>query len=152
MPPRVMLQDIIEAIDLPNRDWKSYPNRETGAIVTVMDDMAMGPDGEVDPGDIEESGEFWPLPTNVEIDEWSMMETFALQRPEPLSEELLEGISGRGAFRMFRTIVKRARIEDDWTASGRRRLRRSPSSGWTNTPSRMNPDLVAFKVPQVERP
>ncbi len=51
MPPRVMLQDIIEAIDLPNRDWKSYLNRETGAIVTVMDDMAMGPDGEVDPAD-----------------------------------------------------------------------------------------------------
>jgi hypothetical protein len=109
-----MLQDIIEAIDLPNRDWRSYLNRETGAIVTVMDDMAVGPDGEVYSADIEESGEFWPLPTNAEVDEWSMMETFALQRPEPLSEELLEGISGRGAFRMFRTIVKRAGVEDDW--------------------------------------
>jgi hypothetical protein len=109
-----MLQDIIEAIDLPDRDWTSYVNRETGAIVTVTDDMAMGPDGEIDPADIEESAEFLPLPTSAEIDEWSMMENFALQRPEPLSDELLDGISGRGAFRMFRTIVKRARIEDEW--------------------------------------
>ena len=114
MPQRVMLQDIIEAIDLPNRDWQSYLNRETGAIVTVMDDMAMGPDGEVDPADIEESDEFLPLPTSAEIDEWSMMEKFALERPQPLSDELIDGISGRGAFRMFRTIVKRARVEDEW--------------------------------------
>jgi hypothetical protein len=114
MATRVKLQDIIEALDRPNRDWKSYVNRGTGAIVTVMEDMAMGPDGELDPAVIGESDDFLPLPTSEEIDEWSMMEKFALQRSEPLSGELLDGLSGRGAFRMFRTIVKRAGIEDEW--------------------------------------
>jgi len=114
MPPRIKLQDITDAIDLPNRDWKSYVNRQTGAIVTVTEDMAMGPDGELDPADIEESDEFLPLPTSAEIEEWSMMEEFAQQRPEPLSDELLDDLNGRGAFRMFRTIAKRARLEDEW--------------------------------------
>ena len=114
MPPRIKLEDIIVAIDLPNRDWRSFMNRQTGVIVTIGDDMAMGPDGELDPEDIEESDDLLPLPTSAEIDEWSMMEEFAQQRPEPLSEELLDGISGRGAFRMFRIIVKRAGVEDEW--------------------------------------
>lgn len=26
MPLRVKLQEIVEAIDLPNRDWQSYPD------------------------------------------------------------------------------------------------------------------------------
>jgi hypothetical protein len=35
MPPRIKLPGIVIAIDLPNRDWKSYVNRQSGAIVTV---------------------------------------------------------------------------------------------------------------------
>jgi Uncharacterised protein family (UPF0158) len=114
MPLRVTLQDIVEAIDLPHRDWRSYVNRESGAIVTVTDDAVIGPDEEMDPADIEESDEYLPLPASYEIDEWSMMRQFAERRPPPQCDELLDALGGRGAFRMFRSVIKRVRIEDEW--------------------------------------
>jgi hypothetical protein len=43
-----------------------------------------------------------------------MMEKFAEQRPPSQDAELLDAISGRGAFRMFRATIKRLRIEDEW--------------------------------------
>ena len=115
MPLRVTLQQIVEAIDLPNRDWQSLINRETGAIVTVTEDMVIGPDGEeLNREDVEDSDGYLLLPTSFEIDEWSIMKKFADQRPDPLGSELLDALSGRGAFRMFRAVLKRARIEDEW--------------------------------------
>lgn len=115
MPPRVKLQDVVEAIDLPNRDWQSLLHRETGAIVTITEDMVIGPDGEeLDREDVEDSDDYLPLPTSFEINEWSIMKTFADERPGRLGSELLDALSGRGAFRMFRATLKRARIEDDW--------------------------------------
>ena len=38
MAARVRLRDVIEARDLPNQEWQSYLNRDTGEIVTVTDD------------------------------------------------------------------------------------------------------------------
>ena len=115
MPLRVKLQDVVEAIDLPNGDWQSYVNRQTGAIVTVSDDMVIGPDDqELNREDVEDSDEYLPLPTSFEIDEWSIMKKFADERPDPLGSEVLEALSGRGAFRMFRAALKRLRIEDEW--------------------------------------
>lgn len=115
MAPRVKLHEIVEAIDLPNRDWQSFVNRETGAIVTVTEDMVIGPDDEeMNREDVEDSDEYLPLPTSYEIDEWSIMKRFADERPDPVGSELLDALSGRGAFRMFRAALKRARMEDEW--------------------------------------
>jgi hypothetical protein len=114
MPLRVKLQQIVEAIDLPNRDWQSFVNRETGAIVTVTEDMVIGPEGdELNREDLD-SDEYLPLPGSSEIDEWSIMRAFADERPDPLRRDLLGALDGRGAFRMFRTVLKRARKEDEW--------------------------------------
>lgn len=45
----VSLQDVVEAMDLPNTDWQSYLNRDTGEIVTVTDeDRRLVEDGEDD--------------------------------------------------------------------------------------------------------
>ena len=38
MAARVKLRDVIDAMDLPNQDWQSYLNRDTGEIVTVTDE------------------------------------------------------------------------------------------------------------------
>ena len=55
--------------------------------------MAIGPDGdEIFSAEVQDSDEFMPLPTSFEIDEWSMMEEFAQQRPQPLRDELLNGL------------------------------------------------------------
>ena len=34
----VKLSDVVEAMDLPNQDWQSYLNPDTGEIVTVTDE------------------------------------------------------------------------------------------------------------------
>lgn len=114
MALRVRLRDVVDAIDVPNSEWRSYLNRETGAMVTVGEMMAMGPDGDLDPTDIEDAEEFLLLPTSFEIDEWSMMRQFAEDRPEREADQLLHAISGRGAFRMFRSTIKRLRVEQEW--------------------------------------
>jgi len=135
MPPIVKLQDVIEALDLQPRESQSYLHRESGAIVLVSDGMAIGPDGEMDPEDVEESDEFLPLPTAFEIDEWSMMRDFARERPASQADELLDTISGRGAFRMFRAALKRLRIEDQCIVSTRKDSRQLREDGWKDTES-----------------
>jgi hypothetical protein len=114
MPLRVKIQDIVEAIDLPNRDWRSYVNRETGEIVTVAEGTVIGPDGELDPEDIEQADGFLMLPTSEEIHEWGIMEEFARGRARPQADDLLEALDGRGAFRMFRSTIRRLGMEDEW--------------------------------------
>ena len=43
----VRLRDVIEALDLPNQDWRAYLNPDTGEIVTVTDeDRRLIEDGE----------------------------------------------------------------------------------------------------------
>ena len=77
--------------------------------------MVIGPDDEeMNREDVEDSDEYLPLPTSFEIDEWSIMKKFADGRPGGLGSELLDALSGRGAFRMFRAALTRARIEDEW--------------------------------------
>jgi hypothetical protein len=115
MPLRVKLHEIVEAIDLPNRYWQSLIHRETGAIVTLTEDMVIGPEGdELNREDIEDSDEYLALPSSLEIEEWSIMKKFADARPDPLGRDLLDALDGRGAFRMFRTVLQRAGKEDEW--------------------------------------
>jgi hypothetical protein len=56
MAARVKLRDVVEALDLPNQDWQSYLNPDTGEIVTVTDeDRDLVEDGE-DLDDLPHSG------------------------------------------------------------------------------------------------
>jgi hypothetical protein len=52
MEPRVKLREFIDAMDLPNQDWQSYLNRDTGEIVTVTDEDRALVDGETDLDDL----------------------------------------------------------------------------------------------------
>ena len=55
------------------------------------------------------------LPGRFEIDEWSIMDEFAqTQHSERVRQELLEAIHGAGAFRMFRSTIRRLGLEIDW--------------------------------------
>ena len=125
----VSIRDVVEAIDLPNNDWRSYLNVDTGEIVTVTDeDRRLVEEGE-DPNDLPEwqreilpkvraaleSDRFRELPGSFEIHEWSIMEEFAASlTSERLRGEVLEALQGRGAFRIFRSAVTRLGIEKDW--------------------------------------
>ena len=126
----VSLKDVVEAMDVPNDDWTSYVNPKTGEIVTVTDeDRQLVEDEDLDEASLPEwrreslpsvraaleSDDFLALPDKFEIHEWAIMERFANgQVREARRDELLEAIHGAGAFRSFRSAVRRLRIEEEW--------------------------------------
>jgi Uncharacterised protein family (UPF0158) len=55
------------------------------------------------------------LPNHFEVHEWSIMDEFAqAQHSEGVRQELLEAIHGAGAFRMFRSTIRRLGLEKSW--------------------------------------
>ena len=125
----VSLRDVVEAMDLPNNDWQSYLNPVTGEIVTVTDeDRRLVEDGEdldklpdwqretlTRVREVLESERFLALPGSFDVHEWSIMEQFAQSHSNARQrDEMLDPLHGRGAFRMFRSAIRRLGIEDDW--------------------------------------
>jgi hypothetical protein len=126
----VSLQDVVEAMDLPNDAWTSYLNPKTGEIVTVTEeDRRLVEDEDLDEQDLPDwqrerviqaraalgSGGFLALPNKFAIHEWAVMERFSRGQPNVARrEELLDAIHGRGAFRGFRSAIRRRDLEDEW--------------------------------------
>ena len=127
----VSLKDVVDAMELPNGEWASYLNRDTGEIVTVTDEDRRAVDENEDLDSLPdwqqenlpkvrealESDRFLELPTSFDIHEWSLMERFSRDRATAMErQELLDSIHGAGAFRSFRGAIRRLRIEDEWHA------------------------------------
>ena len=126
----VSLKEIVDAIDLPNDAWVSYLNPHTGEIVTVTDeDRQLAEDEDVDEERLPEwereslhiaravlaSGDCLALPSKFEIHEWAIMERFSNSLAhQDQRDELLDAIHGAGAFRSFRSTIRRLGIEDEW--------------------------------------
>jgi hypothetical protein len=129
----VSLKDVVDAMDLPNSEWTSYLNPKTGEIVTVTDeDRRLVEDEDLDEQELPEwqreslpkvrealeSGEFLALPDKFDIHEWTIMERFSRSQTSGVRrDELLDAIHGSGAFRSFRSAIRRLGIEDDWFRS-----------------------------------
>jgi hypothetical protein len=129
MTAEVSLQDIVAAMDLPNAEWASYLDPETGEIVTVTDEDRRLLEEPVDVEELPdwqqeilpkirealESERFLQLPTPFDIHEWAIMERFAHSRNTPAErDELLAAIHGSGAFQRFRHAIRQLGIEEDW--------------------------------------
>jgi hypothetical protein len=128
----VSLKEIVDAMDLPNEVWVSYLNPTTGEIVTVTDeDRRLAEREEVDEDSLPEwereslriaravleSGDCLALPDKFEIHEWALMERFSnSQAREGRRDVLLDAMHGAGAFRMFRSTIRRLGLEDEWCA------------------------------------
>jgi hypothetical protein len=128
----VSLKAIVDAMDLPNEEWVSYLNPTTGEIVTVTDeDRRLAEREDVDEDSLPEwereslriaravleSGDCLALPDKFEIHEWALMERFSnSQAREGRRDVLLDAMHGAGAFRMFRSTIRRLGIEDEWCA------------------------------------
>jgi hypothetical protein len=64
---------------------------------------------------IAEGDESWiHLPDKLDIHEWSIMESFALEAPSRHADQLREAIHGRGAFRRFHDALDRTGLRDLW--------------------------------------
>ena len=61
------------------------------------------------------SKDFIPLPDKFEINEWSIMQRFAVSQPDPdHRDDLLNAIHGRGAFRLFKILLDRLKLREEW--------------------------------------
>jgi hypothetical protein len=130
MPAVVSLQDIVSAMDLPNQEWESFLDPDSGEIITVTeDDRSALEDPEPDllpdwqrellPSirKAVESGSCLRLPTSFDVHEWSIMERFCHTVGEASAQaELVDSIHGSGAFRVFRRTLERLGLRDQWHA------------------------------------
>ncbi len=125
----VALQDIVDAMDLPNDEWTSYLSSKTGEVVTVTDEERdLVEDEELDETDLPEwqrenlpkvrqvleSEEFLQLPDKFEIHEWSIMERFSNGQVSGVREALRDAVHGAGAFRSFKNAIRRLAVEEEW--------------------------------------
>jgi hypothetical protein len=124
----ISLSEVVEAIELQTDDSVSYLNPDTGELVYVTDEMRdVVEEGETDSipqwmrEDIPkvrealESGRFLCLPSKFDVHEWAIMDGFSrAQENDRVREELLDAIHGSGAFRMFRSTIRRLGIEQAW--------------------------------------
>lgn len=126
----VSLRAVADEMDLLNNDWTAYINRRTGELVTVTDEDASAvEDGAGDdlPGWQAEhlskvrealmSGDFLPLPSKFDINEYHIMERFCHQLANAtVRDDLLRAIKGAGAFRRFKTLAYHCGVIDEWHA------------------------------------
>jgi Uncharacterised protein family (UPF0158) len=126
--PIVSLRDVIDALDLESDELHSYLDPDTGEIVTFNDDearMAESGGWEDAPPWMQEylpkvkraleDDRMLELPDRVHIDEWRMMQDFALEEAQcRCRSELTSAVHGEGAFRRFKSAIQRLGLEDSW--------------------------------------
>ncbi len=125
----VNLDDVVAEMQVVSDEMTAYINRKTGELITLTGDdvrIAEDPELQEDLADWQEemlpktrevldSGEFIPLPDKFEIDEWSIMQRFAASQPDPAHrDDLLNAIHGRGAFRLFKILLDRLKLREEW--------------------------------------
>ena len=125
----VALEKVVAEMDLPNDEWTAFLNRRTGELVTVTDEearavedgeeMSDAPDWERDNlpqvREVLASKDYLPLPGRFEIHEYQIMQRFCGEVEDPeLRAKLLDSISGRGAFRMFRSVLDEHGVTEIW--------------------------------------
>jgi hypothetical protein len=129
MPLPVNLQDVVAEMDALSDEHTAYINRKTGELITITDEEArLAEDSESEDDlpdwqaellpkvrEVLDSPDFIPLPDRFEIDEWTIMRHFAEAQPNPEHrEDLLSAIRGRGAFRMFKSLLPRLNLREEW--------------------------------------
>ncbi len=129
--PMILLKDIVDALDAVGGETSSYVNRVTGEIRTVTDEdlqHAEAGDDTTDLSDwqqesvaqareVRDVDDWLPLPTQFDIHEWGIMNDFAHSLPDGAQRaEVIEAIHGSGAFRHFKSVIRRLGIDRSWFA------------------------------------
>lgn len=126
---KVSLHEVVQSLSDLTDNTTAFLDRRSGEIVVVTED-------EVQPAEIEDGLDDFPdwereviekaraiettdhyllLPTIFDINEYGIMREFANSiRSRPLKDELLQGISGTGAFRRFREICRERDLYPAW--------------------------------------
>jgi len=125
----ISLKEVIDAIEVQMDESVSYLNPDTGEIIAVGEEERTIVEEERGEEEIPQwqqemmpkirqalkSDKMLVLPTKFDVHEWSIMQQFALaQKDERTARELNDAVHGAGAFRMFRSAIRRLGIEQNW--------------------------------------
>lgn len=171
MATKVSLYEVIGALEIASDEMSSFVSKQTGKVVTLThetmrlaeedskDDL---PDWQAEElrlaVDVLVSTDWLELPSKFDIHEWELMNRFGQSLSVPAQrEEILDAIHGSGAFRAFKSTIRRLHLEDAWFAFKDSALedmakswldehgfevhddRRSPNPGNVNPPSKTRP-------------
>jgi hypothetical protein len=129
MPPRVKLDDVIEALDTAGEDHSHYLDKRTGEIVLITnEEMEAAEEDELileypdwqresilKAREILKSKDFVALPDQFDIHDYKIMEDFCLEcQDRNVGQTLLRLIKGSGAFRRFKNAINSMGVEEDW--------------------------------------
>ena len=130
MATKVSLNQVVEALELASDEMSWFVSKQTGQVVMLSheamrlaedDSKAELPDWQEEElrmaRDVLESTDWLGLPTKFEVHEWEIMNRFAQSLSVPAQrEEVLDAIHGSGAFRQFKSTIRRLRLEDAWSS------------------------------------
>ncbi len=151
MATKVSLSHAVEALELASDEMSWFVHKQTGQVVMVSDEvMRLAEDGGQtdEPNwqeeelrvarDVLESTDWLGLPGKFDVHEREITNRFAQSVAVPAQrEEVLDAIHGSGAFRQFKSTIRRLRLEDArGFRSGARPLRTWPNRGWMTTVSK----------------
>ncbi len=126
---KVKLQDVIDAMDVPNDEVSAHLNKRTGELMTLSteefdaveegEDLADYPEWQheliLKAKEILESEDWLELPSKFDIHEYAIMEEFCRSVANPeISDRLLSSIRGSGAFGRFRGAIEALDLEQAW--------------------------------------
>lgn len=129
MPLPVRLQDVVDALEAAAEFSMYFLDKRTGEIVMLTDEeweaaeadelISTYPEWQrevvLKAREIQKSEDFVELPDRAEIDEYEIMERFALEyEDQRTSAELLRSIKGKGAFRRFKDAISDLGIQHKW--------------------------------------
>ena len=126
----INLDDIIDSLECQSDENHSYLEKRTGKVVLISDEQLCAaeddepiegfPDWQQEQIKIAkeilaETGDYIELPSQFDINEYSIMERFCLSIDDPeISDTLYSLIKGSGAFRRFKDAIHDYGIADDW--------------------------------------
>jgi hypothetical protein len=122
--------DVVGALEIAHDEMSSFVSKRTGEVVTLSHEvMHLAEDDSTDDlpdwqeeelrlaKDVLGSSDWLALPSKFEIHEWELMNRFGQSLSVPAqSEEVLDAIHGSGAFRVFKSTIRRLRLEEAWFA------------------------------------
>ncbi|WP_282798839.1 UPF0158 family protein [Lactococcus lactis] len=116
---KIKLEEIIIALESINQDTQGFLNPDTGELFYWSDEF---PDEEYDDIDdfeahLEQESKIISLPDTFEINEYAMMESFAVfEKESSIHDELLYSLSLRKPFRHFKEAIHRLGFQKQWYA------------------------------------
>jgi hypothetical protein len=112
-------------------EFTAYLHRPTGRVTLISEEALhaaehglVGDDAGVVDEELADAraiaaggDDYLPLPGRFDIDEYRMMERFALAIEEPsVQTQVLVALNGKGAFRRFKDAVRQLRLAEAWYA------------------------------------